>query len=125
MLFLFLEQYFRRLEGPLALQVWSRFLQLVKDIIGGTKDFKTQHFSALRCATHLARMDYFTFILSPRCLAVLAEKITQTTAMEDRRIRKDVQVIFNWSVVQVKINLILGKFRKTFGFVCAIRRPLV
>lgn len=76
-LFKFLEQYLRRLEGPLAVQVWGRFLQLVKDVSGSTRDFKAQNFPAL-C-----------------CLIVLAEKITQTTAMEDRRIRKELQDNFS------------------------------
>ncbi|KAJ7116821.1 Dopey, N-terminal-domain-containing protein [Mycena crocata] len=75
-LFKFLEQYLQRLEGPLALQVWGRFLQLVKDIFGSTREFKAQTYPALRCLT------------------VLAEKITQTTAMEDRRIRKELQETF-------------------------------
>ncbi|KAJ7103154.1 Dopey, N-terminal-domain-containing protein, partial [Mycena belliarum] len=73
-LFKFLEQYLLRLEGPLALQVWGRFLQLVKDILPSTREFKPQTYPALRCLT------------------VLAEKITQTTAIEDRRIRKELQV---------------------------------
>ncbi|KAF8215761.1 Dopey, N-terminal-domain-containing protein [Mycena galopus ATCC 62051] len=75
-LFKFLEQYLRRLEGPIALQVWGRFLQLVKDIFGSTREFKAQTYPTLRCLT------------------VLAEKITQTTAMEDRRIRKELQETF-------------------------------
>ncbi|KAG6911306.1 hypothetical protein DXG01_002145 [Tephrocybe rancida] len=72
-LFKFLEQYLRQLEGPIAIQVWSRFLQLVKDVVGSSRDFKAHHFAALSCVT------------------VLAEKIAQTTAMEDRRIRKELQ----------------------------------
>ncbi|KAF7302659.1 Dopey-N domain-containing protein [Mycena chlorophos] len=72
-LFKFLEQYLQRLEGPLALQVWGRYLQLVKDLTGSAREFKPQTYPALRC------------------LAVLADKITQTTAMEDRRIRKELQ----------------------------------
>ncbi|KAJ7755024.1 Dopey, N-terminal-domain-containing protein [Mycena maculata] len=75
-LFNFLEQYFQRLEGPIALQVWSRFLQLVKDIFSNTREFRAQTYPALRCLT------------------VLAEKVTQTTAMEDRRIRKELQETF-------------------------------
>ncbi|KAG7099897.1 hypothetical protein E1B28_001698 [Marasmius oreades] len=72
----FLEQYLRRLEGPLAIQVWARFYQLTKEIAGSTKELKPLTFPALRCVT------------------VLAEKVTQTTAMEDRRIRKDLQEIY-------------------------------
>ncbi|KAJ7269339.1 Dopey, N-terminal-domain-containing protein [Mycena haematopus] len=75
-LFKFLEQYLQRLEGPLAIQVWGRFLQLVKDIFGSTREFKAQTYPTLRCLT------------------VLAEKITQTMAMEDRRIRKELQETF-------------------------------
>jgi hypothetical protein len=48
-LFQFLEQYLQRLEGPLALQVWGRFLQLVKDIFGSsTREFKPQTYPTLR-----------------------------------------------------------------------------
>ncbi|KAH9948184.1 Dopey, N-terminal-domain-containing protein [Amylocystis lapponica] len=72
-LFDFLEQYIGRLEGPLALQVWARFMQLVKDLVASLKEFKAQAFSALRCFT------------------VLADKVTQTTAIEDRRLRKELQ----------------------------------
>ncbi|KAF7307364.1 Dopey-N domain-containing protein [Mycena indigotica] len=75
-LFKFLEQYLQRLEGPLALQVWGRYLQLVKDVSGGTREFKPQTYPALRCLT------------------ILAEKVTQTTAMEDRKIRKELQETF-------------------------------
>ncbi|CAK5264480.1 unnamed protein product [Mycena citricolor] len=75
-LFKFLEQYLARLEGPIALQVWPRYLQLVKDVSGSTREYKPQTYPALRCLT------------------VLAEKITQTTAMEDRRNRKELQETF-------------------------------
>ncbi|KAL1738627.1 hypothetical protein HDZ31DRAFT_78212, partial [Schizophyllum fasciatum] len=66
-LFKFLEQYLQRLEGPLVLQVWGRYVQLVRDITGSSKEFKPQHYPGLRC------------------INVLADKLTQTTAMEDRR----------------------------------------
>ncbi|KAI0783393.1 Dopey, N-terminal-domain-containing protein [Abortiporus biennis] len=72
-LFDFLEQYSRRLEGPVAVQVWARYMQLVKDLVLYFKEFKPQAISALRCFT------------------VLADKITQTTIIEDRRARKELQ----------------------------------
>ncbi|CAA7265849.1 unnamed protein product [Cyclocybe aegerita] len=72
-LFKFLEQYLRRLEGPLAVQVWGRFIQLIKEIISASRDFKLYNFPALKC------------------LGVLADKISQTTAMEDRKMRKELQ----------------------------------
>ncbi|KAF8899262.1 Dopey, N-terminal-domain-containing protein [Infundibulicybe gibba] len=74
-LFQFLEQYLTRLEGPLAFQVWPRFLHLVKEIIG-PKEFKQQNFPMLRCLT------------------ILAEKLTQNTVVEDRRVRKELQENF-------------------------------
>ena len=48
-LFDFLEQYMERLEGPLALQVWNRYLQLVKDLLVSLRDFRPQAFAALKC----------------------------------------------------------------------------
>ncbi|KAH9996513.1 Dopey, N-terminal-domain-containing protein [Russula vinacea] len=72
-LFRFLENYLSQLEGPLAVQVWHRFLQLAKDIISNIRESRPQVFPVLRC------------------VSTLADKITQTTALEDRRIRKDLQ----------------------------------
>ncbi|KZT72967.1 hypothetical protein DAEQUDRAFT_808918 [Daedalea quercina L-15889] len=69
----FLEQYLRRLEGPLVVQVWPRFTQLAKDLLASMREFKIQAFSAFRCCT------------------VLADKLSQTTALEDRRLRKELQ----------------------------------
>lgn len=89
-LFRFLEQYLTRLEGPLAVQVWPRFLQLVKEITSGTKEFKPQHFPALRCVNVAIRVLSASHVFF-RCLAVLADKVTQTTAMDDKRVRKDMQ----------------------------------
>lgn len=47
-LFEFLEQYLQRLEGPLVIQVWGRYLQLVKEVTGHSRDFKPQIYPALR-----------------------------------------------------------------------------
>lgn len=48
LLFDFLEQYLLRLEGPLAAQVWVRFIQLAKDLSAAFRDYKPQVFSTLR-----------------------------------------------------------------------------
>jgi hypothetical protein len=37
-----------QLEGPVAMQVWGRFMQLAKDISGSLKDLKVQAFYMLR-----------------------------------------------------------------------------
>jgi len=47
-LFKFLEQYLSRLEGPLALQVWGRFLQLAKDVASNIREFRVQVYLTLR-----------------------------------------------------------------------------
>jgi hypothetical protein len=45
----FFEQYLRRLEGPLALQVWGRFSQLARKVTGGSlREFRVQSFPVLR-----------------------------------------------------------------------------
>ncbi|KIJ66430.1 hypothetical protein HYDPIDRAFT_26778 [Hydnomerulius pinastri MD-312] len=75
-LFKFLELYLSRLEGPLALQVWGRFMQLAKDISSNAREFRVQVYLTLRC------------------LCVLGDKVTQTTAMDDKRIKKDLQETF-------------------------------
>ncbi|KAG8881950.1 hypothetical protein FRB98_004046 [Tulasnella sp. 332] len=72
----FLEDYLARLEGPIALQVWTRYLALAKEICSNVHLYKRQIFPTLKCYT------------------ILAEKITQTTAIEDRRMRKELQDIF-------------------------------
>lgn len=47
-LFKFLEQYLSRLEGPLALQVWGRFMQLAKDVASNIREFRAQVYLTLR-----------------------------------------------------------------------------
>jgi hypothetical protein len=90
-LFHFLEQYLQRLEGPLALQVWGRFMQLAKDL-ASSRDFKIQVFLALKFVFLKVIVHYSLFV---RCLCVLGDKVTQTTAIDDKRIRKDLQVRYS------------------------------
>jgi len=47
-LFVFLEDYFGRLEGPIGMQVWGRFVTLAKEIAGNVYGFKLQIFPCLR-----------------------------------------------------------------------------
>ena len=90
-LFDFLEQYLHRLEGPLAVQVWARYVQLSKDFAGASKDFKLQIFGSLRYISH--RRPCYINLHSGRCFVVLADKLTQTQAVEDKRVRKELQVL--------------------------------
>ena len=90
-LFRFLEKYLSQLEGPVANQVWNRFMQLVKEVTTGLKDLKLQGYFALRFA---ANSHFASAHDSPdsRCLTVLADKVVQTAALDDRRLRKELQV---------------------------------
>ena len=90
-LFRFLEKYLSQLEGPVANQVWIRFMQLVKEVVTGLKDLKLQGYYALRSAANLRSM-LARDSQNNRCLTVLADKVVQTTALDDRRLRKELQV---------------------------------
>jgi len=47
-LFNFLEEYFKRLEGPIASQVWARYISLVKEVTSNVHAYKLQVFPVLR-----------------------------------------------------------------------------
>jgi hypothetical protein len=47
-LFSFLEQYLKRLEGPVAVQVWPRVMQLAKDVSVTAREAKVQAYATLR-----------------------------------------------------------------------------
>ena len=46
--FAFLEHYFSRLEGPIAVQVWHRFMPLVKEVLGNLHGYKPQIYPLTR-----------------------------------------------------------------------------
>lgn len=90
-LFRFLEIYLSQLEGPVANQVWNRFMQLVKEVVTGLKDLKLQGYYTLRLALKL-RFASVRDSFESRSLTVLADKVVQTAAVDDRRLRKELQV---------------------------------
>lgn len=57
---MFLEQYLARLEGPIAIQVWGRFVALAKDIAGNVYVFKLQVFPTLRYISRLCTFKHLT-----------------------------------------------------------------
>ena len=58
-LYSFLEEYLSKLETPLALQVWPRFLTLAKEVASNVKELRTQVFPVLRLvALRIARTTY-------------------------------------------------------------------
>ena len=115
-LFRFLEKYISQLEGPVANQVWNRFMQLVKEVVAGLKDLKLQGYYTLRLSWVPGSIPAGD-LPSSRCLTVLADKIVQTTAMDDRRLRKELQVTPVIRYRRIFFNELghLGKLRETRG----------
>ncbi|WAQ81113.1 hypothetical protein PtA15_1A451 [Puccinia triticina] len=75
-MFSFLESYISRLEGPIAVQMWNSSWSFARDVLANSTVNKNQLFPTLKCFT------------------ILAEKISQTSALEDRRMRRDLQDTF-------------------------------
>lgn len=75
-LFAFLEAYLSRLEGPIAVQIWTISLTFARDVLANPTMTKGQMFPTLKC------------------FSILADKISQTSALEDRRMRRDLQDTF-------------------------------
>lgn len=91
-IFTFLEEYLRRLEGPIAIQVWNRYLVLAKEIASNVHGYKRQVFPCLRYAiSHSLTYCWCADTRLPSCFTVLSEKICQTSAIEERRTRKEMQ----------------------------------
>ncbi|KAK4703671.1 hypothetical protein P7C70_g2546, partial [Phenoliferia sp. Uapishka_3] len=74
--FAFFEAYLDRLDGASAVQVWSATLTFVREFLGNMSTSKPFIFACLRCFT------------------TLSEKVSQTSALEDRRMRRDLQETF-------------------------------
>ncbi|GAA6058598.1 hypothetical protein JCM10212_004009 [Sporobolomyces blumeae] len=74
--FAFLEAYLDRLEGPMAVQVWGVLLSFVREVLNNLSTNRQLVFQSLRCFT------------------ALSEKVSQTSALEDRRMRRDLQETF-------------------------------
>jgi len=66
-------------------------MQLVKEVVTGLKDLKLQGYYTLRFALTL-RSTLVCDSPNNRCLTVLADKVVQTAALDDRRLRKELQV---------------------------------
>ncbi|KZS93323.1 hypothetical protein SISNIDRAFT_441139 [Sistotremastrum niveocremeum HHB9708] len=75
-LFLFLEEYLKQLEAPLAVQVWNRCTPLAKEIIANSQNYRYHVLSMLRC------------------VVILGNKMAQTPSLDDKKLRKDFQDTF-------------------------------
>lgn len=71
----FLEAYISRLEGPIAVQVWNAQYGYARDVLSQSN-------------TSPARMLLFPVL---RCLTMLGQIVSTTSALEDRRLRRDLQ----------------------------------
>ncbi|ORY25817.1 Dopey, N-terminal-domain-containing protein [Naematelia encephala] len=71
----FLEAYILRLEAPIAVQIWSTVFGFARELLGsaGTPSAKAELYPLLRCLTTLART------------------VSTTSALEDRRLRRELQ----------------------------------
>ncbi|KAJ1302793.1 hypothetical protein OPQ81_003100 [Rhizoctonia solani] len=74
-LFRFMQEYLTKLESPIVNQVWGRLMSLLKDITANVQAHRSQVFPALKC------------------LIAAAEKQVMTTALDDKRTKKDLQDI--------------------------------
>lgn len=73
----FLEVYISRLEAPIALQVWNTLFAFARIIISASNPAtKAQLYPVLRCVT------------------TLAKTVSSTSALEDRRLRRDLQDVY-------------------------------
>lgn len=71
----FLEAYISRLEGPIAVQVWNTLYGHARDVLGQSN-------------SPSARMLLFPVL---RCLTTLGQIVSTTSALDDRRLRRDLQ----------------------------------
>ncbi|KAK0550035.1 hypothetical protein OC845_002839 [Tilletia horrida] len=69
-LFQFLDTYLGRLDGPVAVQVWPVVIVLVKDLLTSASSNRSAMFP---------------------CLTAIGEKMVLTSALDDRRLRRDLQ----------------------------------
>jgi hypothetical protein len=73
----FLEVYVARLEAPIALQVWNTLFAFARTILStSTSTGKIQLYPTLRCVT------------------TLCKTVSSTSALEDRRLRRDLQDVY-------------------------------
>jgi hypothetical protein len=73
----FLEVYISRLEAPIALQIWNTSFAFARTIISTSNpSTKAQLYPVLRCVTTLCKI------------------VSSTSALEDRRLRRDLQDVY-------------------------------
>ena len=81
--------YLRRLEAPIAVQIWSTVFGLARDLLSaaGTPQERVSLYPTLRCVT------------------TLAQAVATTSALEDKRLRRDLYETYAKLVDIVVTNL--------------------
>lgn len=69
-------------------------MSLLKDITAGIQSHRTQVFPALQYAAPISSYSLLIIHL-PRCLVAAAEKQAMTAALDDKRVKKDLQETMN------------------------------
>lgn len=73
----FLEVYVSRLEAPIAVQIWNTLFNFARDVLSTSSSTgKAQLYPVLRCIT------------------VVCKTVSTTSALEDRRLRRDLQDVY-------------------------------
>lgn len=85
----FLEAYIRRLEAPIAVQIWSTTFALSKDV-------------SAPATTPAAKAHLYPLL---RCLTALAKTVATTSALEDKRLRRDLLDTYARVLDNVMVNL--------------------
>lgn len=95
--FQFFETYLDRMDGPTAVAVWSVCLTFVREFLGTISTSRPFIFYCLRYVSislHETKLYADVEISVIRCFTALSEKVSQTSALEDRRMRRDLQETF-------------------------------
>lgn len=73
----FLEVYVSRLEAPIAVQIWNTLFAFAREVHSSSNQTsKLQLFPVLRCVT------------------IVCKTVSTTSALEDRRLRRDLQDVY-------------------------------
>jgi hypothetical protein len=81
--------YLHRLEAPIAVQVWSTVFGLARDVLGAA-------------GTPQERVSLYPML---RCVDTLAQAVATTSALEDKRLRRDLQETYARLIDVVVTNL--------------------
>ncbi|WVF67091.1 hypothetical protein IAT40_001836 [Kwoniella sp. CBS 6097] len=99
----FLEAYVRRLEAPIALQVWSTVFGFSREVIAAV-------------SSSAARNQLLPVL---QCLTTVALIVSKTSALEDRRLRRDLQDTYTKA-----LDLVIANASKIAEAGIWVRAPL-